>query len=164
MDIILGVDPGCIHAGFSVVHLVGSRVELLDYGVLSLQPSLPLYRRVGAFHAFMEGKIREHGVTVIALETSFLGKNAQNFLKLGYLRGVLYLLQHMHNLALHEFSPAEVKRSVTGFGGADKEQVARLLQRLFPALVAPKRFDVTDAIAVSLCGAWRHRSLSHVVR
>jgi crossover junction endodeoxyribonuclease RuvC len=162
MDVVLGVDPGCIHAGFSVVHAVGSRVHLLDYGVLSLNASLPLYRRIGMFHRFFDAKIQEHRVTVIALETPFLGKNVQNFLKLGYLRGVLYLLQDMHNVAIHEFAPAEIKRSITGHGGADKEQVSRLLQRLFPALEAPKKLDITDAIAVSVCGAWQHRALQRM--
>ena len=98
-------------------------------------------------------------MTTVALETPFLGKNAQNFLKLGYLRGIIYLLVATYNLALQEFSPREVKMSVTGFGGADKEQVARIILRLFPALSVPDKADVTDALAVTLCCLWNNKAL-----
>lgn len=88
-----------------------------------------------------------------------MGKNAQNFLKLGYLRGIVYLLSDLHEINLHEYSPREVKQAVTGFGGASKEQVARILLQLFPGLQKPKREDVTDALAVGLCGLWRKKNI-----
>ena len=84
-----------------------------------------------------------------------MGKNVQSFLKLGYLRGILYLLANQHNLGLHEFSPREIKLAITGSGGAGKEQVARVLFMMFPHLQKPKKEDVTDAIAISLCGLWQ---------
>jgi crossover junction endodeoxyribonuclease RuvC len=93
----------------------------------------------------------------LAIETPFLGKNTQTFLKLGYLRGVLYLLADTHKLVLHEYSPTQVKVSVTGYGGASKEQVSRLVSRLLPAMKAPEKYDVTDALAIALCGVWEAR-------
>lgn len=163
--VVLGVDPGTRVAGFSVVKIEqspaaqygygGARCPvLLDYGVLTMKGELPLSQRVGMFHRFFTEKITTHGVSRIALETPFFGKNHQTFLKLGYMRGILYLLQDMHQLELFEFSPSVVKQSITGYGGAEKEQVARVVLRFFPALTMPKKLDVTDAIAVSLCGAW----------
>lgn len=96
-------------------------------------------------------------MTDLALETPFLGKNAQNFLKLGYLRGILYLLTDTHKIHLHEFSPREVKQAVTGFGGAQKDQVARMMYQLFPTLTVQKKDDVTDALAITLCAAWKSK-------
>jgi len=96
-------------------------------------------------------------VTHIALETPFLGRNAQNFLKLGYVRGILYLLASQEKLTLCEFAPTQVKQAVTGFGGAQKEQVSRVIHQLFPAIKAIDSLDVTDAIAVTLCGVWSQR-------
>ena len=55
---------------------------------------------------------------------------------------------------MYEFSPREVKLAVTGFGGADKDQVATIIKRLFPTLLAPEKMDVTDALAVTLCCLW----------
>lgn len=152
---ILGIDPGTRIAGYAVMEVIQRRVLLHDCGALELKATDPLYRRVGAFSRFFDTMITTQGITTIALETPFLGKNAQNFLKLGYLRGILYMLQDKHNLDIHEFSPREIKHTVTGYGGADKEQVARVMLRLFPSLTMPRRYDSTDALAVALCGAWQ---------
>jgi crossover junction endodeoxyribonuclease RuvC len=157
--VVLGIDPGTRAAGFSVISLQDRRPMLLESGVLSMSGTLPLFQRVGMFHRFFDEKIGKHAVTRIALETPFLGKNSQTFLKLGYLRGIVYLLQDAYNLELHEFSPSEIKRAVTGYGGADKEQVARFLLRFFPALRMPDKLDITDAIAVGLCGVWHTASI-----
>lgn len=153
--VILGIDPGFHFAGFSILKKEGKQVILLDVGYLTLSPSKTLVERVGIFHAFFQDKITQWKVTDVAIETPFLGKNAQNFLKLGYLRGIVYLLADTYQLCLHEFSPRDVKQSVTGYGGASKEQVARVMLQLFPKIEKPKKEDVTDAMAVSLCALWR---------
>lgn len=153
--VVMGVDPGFSVTGFSIVCAEGSRVRLYECGGFTMSRSLTLAQRIGLFHNFFNDKIGYYHVNVVALETPFLGKNAQNFLKLGYLRGMLYYLHNLHGTELCEFSPREVKQAITGYGAADKEQVARLIMRLFPDLTTPRTYDVTDAIAVSLCGLWR---------
>ena len=157
VKIILGVDPGFSVTGFGVLKKEQHKTYLLDYGYLKMSPSHSLMVRVGAFHDFFEDKITQWSVTDLALETPFLGKNTQSFLKLGYLRGILYLLSNKNSLQLHEFSPREVKLSVTGYGAASKEQVASVIMRLFPKIRAPDKADVTDALAVTLCGLWSPR-------
>jgi crossover junction endodeoxyribonuclease RuvC len=156
--VVLGIDPGCIVSGFAVMKIEAGRTGLLDCGYLKMNPQHPLPQRVAQFYDHFELLLNSWPVDVLALETPFLGKNAQNFLKLGYLRGILYLLSHKHSLEIVELSPREVKQAVTGFGGADKQQVARVVLQLFPTLKAPDKFDATDAIAVTLCAAWRHKN------
>lgn len=107
--VVLGIDPGFSVTGFGVAKKDGRSVYLIEYGDLSMSSSKTLAHRIAQFYAFFSQKIIAHGVTDIALETPFLGKNAQTFLKLGYLRGVLYLLAEQHSVAIHEFSPREVK-------------------------------------------------------
>lgn len=160
-QVILGVDPGFVVTGFGILKREGRRTTLMDYGVLRLSSTKTLSWRVGQFYDFFSQKITEHGVNVIALETPFLGKNAQNFLKLGYLRGILYLLARNVQAELKEFSPTQVKQSVTGFGGAGKDQVARAVMLLLPGLKKPDLLDVTDAIAVTLCGLWALPQIIH---
>jgi crossover junction endodeoxyribonuclease RuvC len=155
--VILGIDPGFSFAGFGILKKEGRQALLLDYGYLSMSSADTLVSRVGTFHAFFKEKIVTHNVSIIALETPFLGKNTQSFLKLGYLRGIVYLLAHTHNIELKEFAPTEVKQSVTGYGGATKDQVARVILQLFPGMEVPKKEDVTDALAVTLCGLWAHK-------
>lgn len=158
--VILGVDPGIVCAGFSVAAVEQGRVVLLDYGYVRLSPSAPIPERLSELHDAFSAKIEQFKVTDLVFETPFLGKNAQNFLKLGYVRGILYLLSHRYKLVIHEFSPREVKRAITGSGAAEKEQLALVLLRLFPGLEFPDRYDVTDAIALSLCGIWQRRPVS----
>lgn len=153
--IILGIDPGLSVSGFGIIKKEGRSSILLDYGALRLIKTRSLPERVLAFHDFFQEKIERWSVTDIALETPFLGKNAQNFLKLGYLRGVLYVLGARKQVSFHEFSPREVKLAVTGFGGADKEQVCRVILKLFPGMITPEKLDVSDALAVTVCGLWR---------
>jgi crossover junction endodeoxyribonuclease RuvC len=162
--VILGVDPGFRYAGFGIIKKEGSQALLLDYGHLAMSSSDSLIIRIGQFHHFFEEKVITWGVTVIALETPFLHKNAQNFLKLGYLRGILYLLASQHKTTIQEFAPTEVKQSVTGFGGATKDQVARVVLQLFPGMEMPKKEDVTDALAVTLCGLWASNQNNLFVR
>lgn len=160
-EVVLGVDPGFSVTGFSIIASKNGRVAVLECGFLKLSPQKTLSERVGIFHATMLEKITKHGVTMVALETSFLGKNAQTFLKLGFLRGVLYLIADQHKLAITEFAPREVKLAVTGTGGASKDQVAAMMLKLFPKLSdygTIERADVTDALAVGLCGIWNQKS------
>ena len=156
--VILGIDPGFRFAGFGILKKEGGKAFLLDYGYLKLPPTKSLVERTGLFYECFNQKILKHNIDHLALETPFLGKNAQNFLKLGYLRGILYLLTSQHNLTLHEFAPSQIKSALTGFGGASKEQVARVVLRLFPKMEPPKKDDVTDALAITLCGLWQHNS------
>ena len=79
--IILGVDPGFQVAGYGILKKEGNKAYLLDHGFLKLPPSKSLVIRIGMFHDFFTEKMVTWQVTDIALETPFLGKNAQNFLK-----------------------------------------------------------------------------------
>lgn len=155
--VILGIDPGLGVSGFAILQKNERNTSLLDYGCLTLPPTKSIPIRIGMFHDFFLEKITLFKVTDIALETPFLGKNAQSFLKLGYLRGIMYLLGNQKNISMHDFAPREIKQMVTGFGGASKEQVARAVLAFFPTLIQPKKNDVTDALAISLCGLWHHK-------
>lgn len=156
-NVILGIDPGFTVTGYAILRAEGQTARLLDYGYLKLPPSKHLSERIGIFHSLFTEKINSFKVTGIALETPFLGKNVQSFLKLGYLRGILYLLANTHQATIYEFSPREVKLAVTGYGAASKEQVANMILRLFPAvskIQTLEKSDVTDAMAVCLSGFW----------
>lgn len=154
--VILGIDPGFTNTGFGIITLENRKLIILDYGILNFKSSLELPQKIGIFHNFLSEKIEQYKITSIALETPFLGKNAQNFLKLGYLRGIMYLNADAHNLSISEFTPRQVKSAITGFGGAEKDQVARIISRFFPHIIISK-FDTTDAIAVALCGLWNSK-------
>lgn len=155
---VLGIDPGFTVTGYSLVTKIKGKETIVDSGYISLPATQSLQVRIGMFHEFFSEKIKTYQVTALSIETPFLGKNVQSFLKLGYLRGVLYLLAHQHAITLHEYSPREVKLAITGSGAAQKDQVARVLFMMFPHLAKPKKEDVTDAIAIGLCGLWQQKT------
>lgn len=160
--VVLGVDPGFSVTGYSIIAKKQSRVAVLDCGFLKMSSQKSLQERVGIFYETLKEKVITHDVSMIALETSFLGKNAQTFLKLGFLRGILYLIADQHRLTITEFAPREIKLAVTGSGAASKDQVAHMMIKLFPKLSEypqTERPDVTDALAIGLCGVWNQQSL-----
>lgn len=166
-NVILGIDPGFSVTGYAVIKKEAGTTSLIDCGFLKLPVKEHLSERIGIFYNFFTDKIKNLDISDIALETPFLGKNVQSFLKLGYLRGNLYLLAHQHSLLLHEFSPREVKQAVTGFGGASKDQVARMVFTLFPKISqfgATTKQDVTDAVAVCLSGLWHQNQKNVLMR
>ena len=154
--IVLGIDPSFTATGYAILQQHGNKQQLIHQGCIALPSTFELSARIGIFYDFFQNLIQQYQINKISLETPFLGKNVQTFLKLGYLRGTLHLLAHQKNLQISEFSPREVKAAITGFGGAEKEQVAKMVHMLFPGLPQQKSHDVTDAIAISLCGLW-HR-------
>lgn len=157
--VVLGIDPGLSVTGFGVVtqNQGGRGARLLECGFFSFSSQKPLAQRVSEFHDQVALQITKWSVTDLAIETPFLGKNTQTFLKLGYLRGILLLLAHKNELRLHEYSPSEVKLQLVGSGAADKQQVAYMIGKFFPQLPPPSKEDVTDAMAVAVCGLWAPR-------
>jgi crossover junction endodeoxyribonuclease RuvC len=153
--IILGIDPGLSITGYAIMKKENHTTSVLDYGRICFSTKDSLESRVGQFYAAFYEKIIQAQITHIALETPFLGKNAQNFLKLGYLRGIVYLLADQHRITVEEFAPRTIKQAITGSGAAQKDQVARVIQRLFKGIENPESYDVTDALAVTLCGIWK---------
>ncbi|KKR97044.1 MAG: Crossover junction endodeoxyribonuclease RuvC [candidate division TM6 bacterium GW2011_GWE2_41_16] len=150
----LAIDPGTRIAGFACGSLCDGKISVYEVDILKLPAQESLTHRVRLFHDFFAHKIIEQHIDAIALETPFLGKNAQNFLKLGYLRGILHLLADINSLQLYEYSPTHIRSCIVGSGSANKEQVARALALFFPGFVQPKTLDATDALAVLLCALW----------
>lgn len=160
--IVLGIDPSYTATGYAVIEKKNNKQQLLLCGFLPLPTTYSMQDRIGLFYDFFEKTILSLHITHITLETPFLGKNAQTFLKLGYLRGVLHVLAYKHKLILLEFAPKEIKVAVTGFGGAQKDQVARMVYMLFPNLKIQKTYDVTDAIAIGICGLWYNPKVQNI--
>ena len=156
--IILGIDPGLLITGFSIIIVCNGKMRLKECGYLPLNSKKEIPQKIKLFHDFFKEKLEKNTITDIALETPFLGKNSASFLKLGYLRGILYLFKEEYDVQLHEFSPRTIKQAVTGFGGAEKEQIFKTLLHIFPELrtISIKKYDITDAVAISLCAAWKH--------
>jgi len=148
---ILAIDPGTRFAGFAIMQKNNRSIQLIDHGLLKINTTKGWAHRIGVFYDFFKEKIQQHEVTDICFETAFLYKNASTFMKLGYMRGIIYLLTHEFKLNVHEYSPCVIKQAVCARGNASKDDVARMIYKHFPTLAKNLKDDVTDAISVGIC-------------
>ena len=109
----------------------------------------PLPARLKIIHDALVGVVEEYGPTVVALEDIFMAKHANAAMKLGHARGAAMLVAANAELAVHEYPPALVKRTVAGRGGADKVQVAKMVAVVLGLRELPG-LDATDALAVAI--------------
>jgi crossover junction endodeoxyribonuclease RuvC len=146
----LGIDPGSQVTGFGVVEKNGHRLQHLGSGSIRLATLPSLSLRLEKIHRGLQEVIREFLPTDVAVEKVFLSKNAHSALTLGHARGVALLASVEAGLELFEYSPLEIKKAVTGYGRADKNQVQSMIKMLL-GLKSLRSPDVSDALAAAVC-------------
>lgn len=149
--IILGIDPGTLVMGYSIIEIRDNKIILLDMSVLKLSAKKDAYERLQLIHNCVVELIIKFHPTTFAIEAPFFGKNVQSMLKLGRAQGVAIAAAMQACIPVTEYSPKKVKQSITGNGNADKEQVWKMLQRLTVTTEKLKGFDASDALAVAVC-------------
>jgi crossover junction endodeoxyribonuclease RuvC len=154
---VLGIDCGSRITGYGVVDTNGADCVLVGYGAIRSRISDPLAIRLKEIHAGIIGVIRDLGPDVAAFESLFYSNNVQSALKLGHVRGVSLVAAAEANLPVFEYSPAEVKSAVTGYGRAEKPQVQQMVRALLKLESNPEPFDASDALAVAICHVHTNR-------
>lgn len=145
---VLGVDPGTRRTGWGVAERVDRQPKHIAAGVIRLKESAPLADRLERIYDELEALVDEHQPDAMAVEDVFYAKFPNAAIKLSHVRGVVLLLAAKRGLALAEYPPALVKRTVAGRGAADKTQVGRLVATLF-GLDGSLPEDASDALAVA---------------
>jgi crossover junction endodeoxyribonuclease RuvC len=158
--IVLGVDPGSLRTGWGAIDTDGRRHRLLEQGVIAPAARLPLPDRLHAIHAGVAALLARLRPDVLAVEDAFHSVNTKTALVLGHVRGVVLLAGAERGVPVHEYPPATVKQQVTGFGRAEKSQVAFMVTRLLELAAEAEPGDATDALAVALCFACQQASLA----
>jgi crossover junction endodeoxyribonuclease RuvC len=151
--IILGVDPGSLRTGYGAIQTDGRRHRLLEKGVLLPPRRLALPERLRLIHVGVGELIARVGPDALAVEDVFHAVNTRTALVLGHVRGVILLAGAEAGVAIHEFPPATVKVQVTGFGRAEKHQVALMVSRILGLAGDGEAGDAADALAVAVCHA-----------
>jgi crossover junction endodeoxyribonuclease RuvC len=149
--IILGIDPGTLVMGYSLIAISGKDAKLLEMGILKLSARKDAYERLQLIHRKVHELILHFTPTDFAIEAPFFGKNVQSMLKLGRAQGVAIATAMQAGIPVTEYSPKKVKQSITGNGNADKEQVWKMLKHLLQLDQEMKKFDASDALAVAVC-------------
>ena len=148
---IIGVDPGSRSTGYGIIDVGGARLVHVASGfVRAAEGEWP--ERLRRIFEELGAVIDAHDARELVIEKVFVHRNASSALKLGQARGAAILAGAMRSLAVHEYSPNEVKQAVTGKGHASKEQI-QYMTRVLLALRKPPQTDQADALAVAICHA-----------
>lgn len=160
--IVLGIDPGSRFTGYGVVEIENGKERLIAFGVVRLTADDDHHLRLRRVHEKMLEVIDRHLPDLCAVEMPVYGRNAQSMLKLGRAQAAAVLAALLRDIPVVEYTPAEVKKSVTGNGSATKEQVGYMVRAILDLDDAddPMTLDASDALAVSLCHAHRLRGTS----
>lgn len=150
---ILGIDPGTATTGFGIVTKENGKLTAVDYGVVSTSKELDMSNRLLIIFQDIEELIAKHQPDVVAIEQLFFARNVTTAITVGQARGVVLLAAQKADLKLIEFTPLQVKQSVTGYGQATKKQVQIMVQKILKLKVLPKPDDAADALAIAICAS-----------
>jgi crossover junction endodeoxyribonuclease RuvC len=148
---IFGIDPGSERTGYGCVEIEGSRHRIVTSGAIRTPASASFPEKLLSIHTGLAALIRECRPDCAAIESIFHAVNARSALKLGHARGVAMLAAVEAGLPVFEYTPAEVKRAVVGYGRAEKQQVQMMVKLILGLAVLPTPFDASDALAIAIC-------------
>jgi crossover junction endodeoxyribonuclease RuvC len=149
--IIFGIDPGSDRTGYGCVNTDGSRHTLITCGAIKTKASATFPEKLLVIHSRLGTLLSECRPDAVAIENLFHAVNARSALKLGHARGVAMLAAAEAGVPIFEYTPAEVKRVVVGYGRAEKPQVQHMIKMLLGLAEAPSPYDAADALAVAVC-------------
>jgi crossover junction endodeoxyribonuclease RuvC len=156
--IVLGIDPGTASTGWGVVELDGNRLRSRGHGCIVTSAKDPSHVRLRRIHDEARLLLRRFKPDEVAIEELFVNVNVKTALAVGQARGVLILAASDMEVAPFEYSPLQIKMSVTGYGRASKLQVQEMTKVLLGLERIPQPDHAADALAVAICHAHNHNS------
>ena len=159
--VVLGVDPGIAITGYGIVRQKDDVLEPVAYGVITTPAGSPLPHRLQHLYRELVTLIDRYQPAEASVEELFFARNARTALSVGHARGVILLALADRGLPTYEYTPLQVKQSITGYGRADKEQMQEMVRLLLQLQAIPKPDDAADALATAICHV---HSLSNALR
>jgi crossover junction endodeoxyribonuclease RuvC len=153
---ILGIDPGLRRTGWGLIESEGNRLVYVACGSVETGERDELGVRLLAIHDGLVAVIERYQPEEAAVEATFVNTNAAATLKLGQARGIAMLVPAKAGLAVAEYAPNVVKKTVVGAGHGEKSQIRMMIGVLLPK-ADPQSEDAADALAIAICHA-HHRT------
>ena len=155
---ILGIDPGTGICGFGVIEVKQTgRAKMIDNGVIATPPHTPLSERLLDIYESMHEIIRLNKPDCVSIEKLFFTKNITTGISVAEARGVVLLVCKQHELPTFEYTPNEIKKTMTGYGSADKKQMQGMVKLHLDLTSVPKPDDAADALAAAITHSLMHR-------
>ncbi len=150
---IIGIDPGYGRVGIGVIEVEGNRYIWRFHGLIETNKDEAFPERLSLIYSETSALCRTYEPQEAAIEKLFFVKNVTTAMKVSEARGVIELALHQHQVSIFEYTPFEIKQSVTGNGHAEKGQVQKTLALLLKLKSAPDQDDAADALAAAFCHA-----------
>ena len=153
---VLGVDPGLTRCGIGVVDVEPNRkARLVSYSVVRSDLDAPIDQRLLVIGRGIDAALDEFLPQAVAVERVFAQHNLRTVMGTAQVSGLALHAAAKRNLRVGLHTPSEVKAAVTGYGSADKKQVATMVARVLGLAEPPQPADAADALALAICHAWR---------
>lgn len=150
--IILGIDPGIADTGYGIIE-VDSNLKCIEYGSIKTDPKKPMADRLFDLSKKLDEIITRHKPCLASVEQLFFCKNVKTALVVGQARGVILLSIKKNNLTLREYTPLQIKQSVSSYGKASKLQVQKMVKIILELDKIPQPDDAADALAAAICAS-----------
>ena len=161
---ILGLDPGLRHTGWGLVDKQGSRFVFVAAGVINPDEKLSLANRLSELYDSLKKLIEQWHPDTAAVEETFVNKNPSSTLKLGQARGVVLMTPALFGLNVGEYTPNQIKKTITGVGHAEKNQVDMMVHTLLKTVPSDIPPDAADALAIALTHGFLGLSGHNILR
>lgn len=146
---ILGIDPGTGIMGFGVVD-TGRQPVMVDAGVIRTNAHQPEPERLLIIFDALQEIVKTTKPHAVSVEKLFFARNVTTAMTVAQARGVVLLVAQQHNLPIFEYTPMQIKQSLTGYGKADKKQMQEMVRIMLKLKDVPKPDDCADALAAAL--------------
>ncbi|HEX2916689.1 MAG TPA: crossover junction endodeoxyribonuclease RuvC [Chloroflexia bacterium] len=164
---VLGIDPGTAIMGFGLVRATSGPdspgdFELVEYGALTTPAHTPLPRRLLSLYGQLNELLERFHPSEVVVEELFFNKNTTTAIAVGQARGVALLAAASRNLPVREYTPLQVKQSLSGYGRATKDQIQQMVRLLLNLDFTPQPDDAADALALAICHLRSRRYLERL--
>ena len=151
-SVVLGIDPGLTRCGYAVIEVQGAtQITMRALGVLRTSPDQGLPQRLAEISKEIEELLDEYRPSVVAVEHIFFQSNVRTAMSVGQVSGLALSAAARRGLQVEQYTPNQVKLAITGWGGADKAQVQKMVKQRLGLNAIPKPADAADAAAIALC-------------
>lgn len=147
---IIGIDPGTGILGFGVIDVQGAKISLVTAGVVKTPAHTPLDERLEEIYDGLTEIIAETKPDMMSIEKLFFARNVTTAMSVSHARGVAMLAGRKARLPIHEYTPLQIKQTLTGYGKADKKQVQEMVRLQLGLKIVPKPDDAADALAAAI--------------
>ncbi len=153
---MLGIDPGLTRCGIGVVDVAPNReATLVHFGVIKSFPDVEIESRLLTIAEGIDAALDQYAPQAVAVERVFAQHNLRTVMGTAQASGIALAAAAKRGLRVGHHTPSEVKAAITGYGSADKKQVATMVTRILRLAAPPTPADAADALALALCHAWR---------